>query len=267
MNVNVTHVEIKANSEFVEFAIQMQVPTNEPLTKYRFHWETSEKVEDAELRARQQREYRRQFTLHKSEVEYILTILDNTAKFLPYFDDGIHFVKFYSNCVREVYTGNGHEEFWMTFPVWEIKAGLLAALDCQEDERTTVAEYTKVICDRWSEQYGPRFRWEMHNWYGDDVPAIEEKVKADTTNPLAPGLTDALELLERIACNHSDGQENVIQLSYDSRPRVDEPASYYFCVVDHEGRRIMNGGIIAHPEYEGEYGKGKIVGWKYSTHT
>ena len=97
--------------------------------------------------------------------------------------------------------------------------------------------------------------------------------------PNYPDLVNCLEGLERIAQNNSDGIPAIINLSYDSLPQPNKPASYYWYIMAIDratGKeyRVMNGGIIAHANRDNsdefkdlEWYERPITGYSYSTHT
>jgi hypothetical protein len=124
-------------------------------------------------------------------------------------------------------------------------------------------------CFEWHYNHQTRGKWE-HYAIGD--PAIwHEWIEKDITVSLKnwgekyPKLNENLESLERIAANYSVyGERILIDISFDSYNTDDTiPDSFYFNIHNEEGQRIMNGGIIFHPDYREE---DRTIG-SYSIHT
>jgi len=269
MNVNIESLQIYANHEFARFTIQMQVPSDDDLQHY--HLWSFQEASTEELQARQKREFLRSFVISHAEVRHVLAIINNSASYAPYFDDGIHLVKFHPHGIREYYVSGERNmrQFWLEFPLVELRGPLelLLTYTEQQQDYILVADFQAADCAEWAAQYGPKYKWQYENYY-DDAPDLRAKIQVDNADPRVTGsLRESLERLTNIACNYSDGQENTIILRYDARPRPDQPASYYFCIMTPDNKRIMNGGIIAHPRFADKWGEGEPVGWEYSTHT
>ena len=72
-------------------------------------------------------------------------------------------------------------------------------------------------------------------------------------------LTEITRNLMRIARNNSDGNCATVYISTDPYPN-----SFYFSISSSTGVRVMNGGIICHPNRNDD---GEIVDYEYSVHT
>jgi hypothetical protein len=121
--------------------------------------------------------------------------------------------------------------------------------------------------------YAPWTEWAYTDYDGiEGYPPMLRKISEDRQDTRVSDvtLTQELDGLTIVAESYSngkvgDGKPVLIHLSYDSRPG-DTPASYYFWIETADGKRGMNGGIIAHQKHV----KGsdeRLQEWGYSTHT
>lgn len=89
------------------------------------------------------------------------------------------------------------------------------------------------------------------------VPLMDEKAKNE--------LRTSLKHLWKIASNHSSGDAAEVRMRCDSVAH-----SFYFSIHTATGIRVLNGGIIAHPEREESdrpWHEREVIGYRYSTHT
>lgn len=262
MNVNINHLEIATTSSgHFKFTVTVTPPADEDVKKYSYKtpWFPATEEDDCVLYKRQRHHYTRSFYLTRAEVSHILKILRNEAEFNPYFADGTHLMQFYRTGIREQYiSGSSSETFWMEFPVTELMDDLVAILALSTTARVTYT-YDYDVCRAWRDKYSPRYTWNFIDYsYLENYPAMWTKLQEDKADTRAVNLVRCLESLENIAKNYSDGETVVINLSFDGRPTKGEPANYYFSINDADGKRIMNGGIVAHRVENG---------WEYATHT
>jgi hypothetical protein len=181
--------------------------------------------------------------LTRAEAEVALKCFKGTAYFMPYFDDGIHLLKCHPRGMVELYlNGSTLERREVVFPgahLYEYLNGVL----------TTGATFSMSATqrDRVAEEVAPRMRFEYGKGYMSET-GVEASIQE--WGKLYPDLLIQVENLKRIALNHSDGQENVVFLRYDMSPREGVPPSFYFEIQNAKTELIMNGGIIAHPQYK-----------------
>jgi hypothetical protein len=119
-------------------------------------------------------------------------------------------------------------------------------------------------------QYAPEIQYLFND--GSDVGYKSAMADSMVQNP--EQLKRAFHHLSNIARNHSDGDLVTINVWPDRYGDSDSPMSFYWSILDSDGRRIMNGGIIAHAERSSdpryvdyEWYDRPIVGYEYSTHT
>jgi len=256
MRVNVTQLRLVADSKFVKL-----------------HPVSDEMVE-AEESGRKYAASPRYLVLTREEAKWAIKCLLGEAEFSPYFDDGIHHIKFGTDGFREAYRdGDRWLDYYFTLPgEWlaPIVEGLLLATDGEAKGAEVVIPTEEL--ERIREKYAPKYEWD----YADGV---YEKIQQDLEDARQTRLRSCLDGLWRIAENYSDGESSIIHIRFDALPKQESPASYYWwieCVERKTGNtlRVMNGGIIAHPVrekapdgYEGNYYDLPVVGWQYSTHT
>ena len=251
MLVNVTYLRIEANEKFITLR-----PVNE------------EMVEMAESQGKKWLASPRHLVLSREETEMAIKCCRGVAPFYPFFDDGIHLVKFHPHGLREVYLdGAGHQSFWFTIPGRWLAERLEDALSFTYTlEEPWEYEARASTLEAIKEEYGPIIAW-------DHAEGVFEKLCADLHDERCKRLQVSLDRLLAIAENHSDGEVVTIGLRFDHRPESGVPASYYFWITQADGQRIINGGIIAHRNRRYDEDKdGKAVAvmldsWEYSTHT
>jgi hypothetical protein len=184
--------------------------------------------------------------------------------FTPYFDDLTHLLQFRHNALRVIdLSGNRREEHWYELPLKEWLNILNEAAEHASREEEWERVYTPQELLELAVKYSPSVRWEYAEGFSDYLD-VRDQIAKDLDDERSTGLKRCLDGLKRIGLNYSHGEPSTINLSYDILPRDGGPASYYFNIVDSEGRSIMRGGIVAHTQYEdGE----PTERWKYSTHT
>lgn len=199
----------------------------------------------------------RQWIFTMQEAAHILDALRGEAAFYPFFDDGIHLVKFTPRGAREVSTS--HEPWintlglYFTFPgEWlaEKLADLLSLqgkwgydvnITVSHDELRDVAQACAPIT---SWQYADSVEEALYNTRNrDDVDASS--------------LDRALENIHTHAENLSDGEEVIIHLSDDTAYREVPNWLWWF---ERGGEQVgLHGGLIA--------GQSKSGRWTYRTYT
>lgn len=214
-------------------------------------------------------EYRRQLMISLPEWQFIKRLLEGKEEFNPYFDDGIHHLKFHNRGLREVVATREAEDNWYTFPLAELVPIIDRLVDiqrlmpeesyrCGRGQAIWVADQNLLAS--WSVTYAPVVQWVYTDVsYLDAWPGVYDRLLADML--LNPELDDCLGRLESIAGSHSDGKPATVTIGFDGMPQSGRPANYYFSITGQDGRRVINGGIIAHKDSR-EYS-----GYRYSTHT
>ena len=195
-----------------------------------------------------------------AETKHAIQNLRGEGEFAPYMNDGIHLVRFHMRGMDEIeLSGDRFERWYFTMPGEWLADRLEEAIE-QQPETKTMYDSDTFARLRW--QYRAIVKWD----YADGV---HTKILEDLQDERAPGLQRALDGLWRIASNESDGIASWIHLRFDARPKENEPASYYFYItVGAEQKCSMNGGIIAHRDwdYSGD-NRVALDTWRYSTHT
>lgn len=256
MNVNVASLRIEANKDFVRiFPVSHQMKDKA---------EETGKDYDASPRY---------LVLSHKETKHAILCARGEASFYPYFDDGIHKVRVTPRGMEELYldsyitgTGGKFEQFYFTLPGDWLADLFELALDSVNRWRypgyTFVYNASNGELARLTDQYASRVKWEYATAWGNR-PDVYTRLQTDLTDDRAEGLQRALDGLERIGLNYSDGEPSIVHLRFDIFSE-ETPCSYYFWIEDAQGNRIMNGGIIAHQNYkDGE----RVESWSYSTHT
>jgi hypothetical protein len=134
---------------------------------------------------------------------------------------------------------NSCEQWWFTFPGHHLAGNLIHI--------TEPGHVFEILASTWEaigRAVAPVVEWDIS-------PEVQAKLDEDKVDPRAPKLTDLLDSLERIAANHSNGKPAKVHIRFDHKPREGEPNSYYFLITDEKENRVINGGIIAHPNYDG----------------
>jgi hypothetical protein len=191
-------------------------------------------------------EYDTFYVISKVELPDVLKCLRGTADYYPCFYDGLYLLRFHPKGLTAYEVNPPHGKIrYFTF-LGEAWANALE-LFYKSPNNEWVASDDFI---RWHKNaYRPRAKFV---WY-DNCQLGAIKALPDER------LSQALNGLLRIAHNYSDGQINVIDISYDdwNGKDLDKP-SFYFNIHTPDGKRIMNGGIIAHKYND------KV---EYSTHT
>ena len=194
----------------------------------------------------------------ESEIDYLLSCIDGTAKFYPYFDDGLYLLKITPNGIHCVHSTT-NEQYWFTFPANELKCWIHAVQDCIINE----VEYNKDISDSipvWHKIYSPNVKIQ---WQDDN---IESRFLDDIDNPLVENREYASNWLQdrlNHCASYSNGNLITLHISYDRNPVDNIPTSYYWEIRSTDNQRIYNGGFIAH-KYSNDDG---TVYYKYASHT
>ncbi len=257
MRVNVTELRLQAEREFIKF-----FPVND------------EMVKDAEESGKEYRAHPRYLVLTRPEAAWAIKCLRGEADFYPYFDDGIHHIKFAQDGIREsARDGDRWQEYYFIVPgEWlaPIVEGLLLATDGEAKGAEVVIPTEEL--ERIREKYAPKYEWDYGN-------GVYQKIQQDLEDVRQTRLQSCLDHLPLIAQNSSDGIPSVIHIHFDGMPKDGMPASYYWSVEATNRKtgkvyRVLHGGIIAHPKhekapdgFEGDYYDLPVVGWEYSTHT
>lgn len=186
------------------------------------------------------------YVISKKELPDVLKCLRGTADYYPCFFDGLYLLRFHPQGLTayEINPPHGNIRYF-TFPGEAFANALELFYESPNIEYTADNNFIG-----WHKNYyRPRAKF---NWYDHCEKGVIRALPDEK-------LSQALNGLLRIAHNYSDGQINVIDISYDNwnGKDLDKP-SFYFNIRTPDNKRIMNGGIIAH-----EY-KGKV---EYSTHT
>lgn len=122
---------------------------------------------------------------------------------------------------------------------------------------------------KWKKDYGPKiqvvFERDADKYY---MAALHDQ-RVPTPDPRKRStLKDQMQSLARIARNYSDGDPVTVYVSPDDMPSENRPMSFYWH-IQKGGRRISNGGIIAHANHakteSGEYEQDGT--FEYSIHT
>ena len=149
---------------------------------------------------------------------------------------------------------------FFAFPGPEL-ADAIAALGPDETHVFSEEELERI-----REQYAPRVKLK---WHGE----AKERYMAVRTGKISLMGREARNQLHqsmlrwiRIAKNRSDGELVTVNVSPDHLPY-----SFYIDIRDATGKRVMNGGTIAHETKENEdnvlYHERKVVGYEYQNHT
>jgi len=249
MLVNLCELSIEANADIVTF-----YPVNDEMKR--------EAMEDKDNKFGQP--FPRHLCLTTAEVEFARECLLGVAPFYPYFDDGIHLVKFAPDGMRETYVSERQSEmFYFTFPGKELVQYIDAIVSLAKGIPQVNSDKVKLTVPRseiraWRNTYAPKFEWRFHD-SGVYVIKPQGKLHLDRCDLRAQNLENCCARLEQIARNHSDGIPSIINIQFDCAPSVDVPSNYYFWISAGE-KQIINGGIIAHKDASTD-------SWKYSTHT
>lgn len=212
----------------------------------------------------------RYLVLSHAEAQAAVLCLRGSSRYAPYFDDGIHLIKFTPGGMREVYlnsyisgSGGKYEEFWFHVPgAWlaqKIETALRVLIECRKAGKEERYQYTATngeLSDV-ADSVAPSFIWR----YGENVQA---KLNKDLADGRQEGLQQRLDGLKAIAENYSHGKPSIIWLRFEmgSNENDDKPSDYYF-YIENDGSKVINGGIIAHKDHS----DGDKDAWKYSTHT
>ena len=185
------------------------------------------------------------FIITFDEAEYALSCLTGTAKFAPWFDDGVHLIRMTQHGFRHLYTGGSRlQQDMAVFPGVELAKALTYILRYSKVDETYT--FTPECLAEIAQHYAPVVRWDYREW--DDVEPVQNALARLSVD--YPYLSEATAHLEAIAGNSSDGLPVTIYLSYDGMPKEGVPPSFYFDIRTPNDERIMNGGIIAHPQYQ-----------------
>lgn len=257
MRVNVVSLQLEAEREFIRFR-----PVSDEMLK------------EAEESDHKYKASPRFLVLTRAEARWAIKCLLGEAEFSPYFDDGIHHIKFGTDGFREACRdGDRWLDYYFILPgEWlaPIVEGLLLATDGEAKGAEVVIPTEEL--GRIREKYAPCYEWDYGN-------GVYEKIQHDLEDARQTRLRSCLDHLPLIAQNSSDGIPSVIHIRFDDMPKDGVPASYYWSVEATNRKtgkvyRVLHGGIIAHPQrekapdgYEGNYYDLPVVGWQYSTHT
>lgn len=113
-------------------------------------------------------EYPIKFYLTKEEVIHALICLRGKAEFYPYYDDGIHLIKFAPSGIKHMYTVDGSktEVDYITYPgeglIYAIESVLIGNVDTFE---IPPDEIYKVSCF-----YAPRIKLNLCDYDQDRIP-------------------------------------------------------------------------------------------------
>jgi hypothetical protein len=145
-----------------------------------------------------------------------------------------------SECQNDKISGS-YKETWYTFPRNEVESVLQAFITAPDN---STIDFTDVI-PVWVNLYGPQVEWVYNE-------GVESAFSLDMDSMFVDwgeyGKQNYIAHLTRIAENSSNGNLVKVYLSFDcwNNP-VGHPHNYYFDIMDDlTGRRIMDGGIIAH---------------------
>jgi hypothetical protein len=200
--------------------------------------------------------------------------------------DGYRHISFYVNGIRTFEDGN--PGYSIAFPGNLLANAIEAAMrnlgtmrrlnvphtvnsaECKSF--TATVELTRDYCRSIESGFAPWVVWDYAE-YESSYLTMRTKIAEDKADARISDRTlqEALAGLECVAGSYSDGklgdsQPAIIHLSFDSHPRANIPASYYFWIEAGNGRRGMNGGIIAHQAHaKGD--DAPLEAWSYSTHT
>lgn len=207
----------------------------------------------------------RYLVLSHDETRLAIKCLEGNSAFNPFFDDGIHLIKFGPGGFREIYLssyikggGGKYENFWFDVPGAWLAQKLETTLAVLAEKKSAGLEETYEyiatngeLCDL-ARSVAPQVIWR----YGEGVQA---RVVSDLDCPMQEGLQRCLDGLTRIAENYSHGVPSVINLHFETFGTSEKCASYYFGITNGD-RQIINGGIIAHKTGDSDR-------YSYSTHT
>ena len=166
---------------------------------------------------------------------------------MRFYPSGAEFIKLNS--------GSGYEQVHYSFD-GEWFAKMLRFVSKAPEGTTWTAPTDELL--REEKRLAPKIKW----YYAEGV---EDTVWNDRHDKRQTRLDDCISSLEHVAQSYSTfGDIVTINLYYDTTPTEERPTSYYFDIRDNEGRRCMNGGVIAHKRTDKETGEDT---WEYSTHT
>jgi len=212
--------------------------------------------------------------INNNELPLFLSCLKGESKIYPWFDDISYLVRPYSDGMKIMHISDTKCQTWyVNFP-FKMYNNLLNAIEGEIDnpceftltltpyERQYFTDMTMPLV-KWNYQDRMSGKWENFEYKEWIEKSITESVNNQKSQ--YPELTNNLESLQRIATNYSVFGELVeIDLSFDCyNNNPDIPDSYYFNI--HMGNnRIMNGGIIAHEEWNN---KERTGNYHFSMHT
>ena len=187
--------------------------------------------------------------LTESESRAAIECLNGTALYYPYFDDGIHLIKFHPQGFNHLYTGNNKaEKKYIYFPGSYIAASLTMILEGYKDFTEFEPDFIyQVKC-----HVSPKIKVICQNI--EDKTTIQDTIKRLLSDDKVKNdVIRFIRSIVRIAKNSSSmGDRITVHLSYDGYKEPDRLyPSFYWCIMTDDNKRVMNGGLIAHPNYHG----------------
>lgn len=171
----------------------------------------------------------------------------------PYINDGNNLLSFRKNGLVCAYL-DSREADRFEFPAWELIQHMDKAFSMLE-----VGEMIDLASsiEEWKAKYSP---FVEISYAGKEV---RETLMYDLKHPMLISQKKIF-FIERLLTNasfHSDGNKVIVLISFDNHRKKEDgtPNDYYWVIAHDDGRRIENGGLIAH--YVGD---GK---WEYAMHT
>jgi len=200
-------------------------------------------------------------------LENAFDCMRGNASFNPFHDDGLYLIKFGSTGFRYHFSDGSNKDIWVTFPMELIAdkiRGLMGKISLQNDwddtsysnDRFTLEyEFDERELNQIRRKVAPCYTWNQE----EKSRQCLREVYTDSRVKNIDRFRDGIKHLVDMAKSYSNGIPVNVYLSNDHVKRESCPMSFYFCITNHEGKRIINGGIIAHKRGDNEF--------EYSMHT
>ena len=213
------------------------------------------------------------YIISRSELPLMLDCINGESKFYPFFDDGLYHIKVHpAGIVSYELHENKTNNYYFHIPLKELPKLLDTIYTHYSDpyikEHTYELDSSELKSLKF--EYRNRSSWIYHNHNYSRMELTPEgynyieypinRIKHTILNDIKthPELKDLLQRLNHIAKNNCFKDTVTIELSYDHIPVENKPTSYYFFIHEN-GKKIINGGIIAHKQNDETY--------NYSMHT